>query len=140
MTQVPGAVEVLRQLRQLGITVAIDDFGTGYSALGYLNRFPVDALKIDRSLVADVWSSPGAAAITSAVVAIGKSLNLKVVAEGVETEAQLSFLRKQGCHLIQGFLFGKPVEADAFEKVLRQPPLPREGPLSPQSPTRSAPS
>jgi diguanylate cyclase (GGDEF)-like protein len=125
MTKVPGAVEVLRRLRGLGVSVSIDDFGTGYSALGYLNRFPVDALKIDRSLVLDVWSSAGAAAITTAVVAIGKSLNLRVVAEGVETEAQLAFLRKQGCHLIQGFLFSRPLEAEAFERLLRSPqPLP----------------
>ena len=104
----------------MGVGISIDDFGTGYSALGYLNRFPVDGLKIDRSLVLDVWSSPSAAAITTAVVAIGKSLSLKVVAEGVETEAQLELLAKEGCQYFQGFLCAGPMAADALARLVAQ--------------------
>jgi EAL domain-containing protein (putative c-di-GMP-specific phosphodiesterase class I) len=123
VTQVPGAVDILGKLRALGVRVFIDDFGTGYSALGYLNRFQVDGLKIDKSLVKDVWSSPSAAAITTAVIAIGRSLGLQVVAEGVETETQLAFLSKQGCHHIQGDLFSVPLEAKGLETLLVAPGL-----------------
>ena len=136
MSEAPSAVEVLKRLRTMGIQVGIDDFGTGYSSLGYLNRFPVDGLKIDRTLVMDVSSSAGAAAITTAVIAIGRSLNLRVIAEAVETQDQLNFLQKQGCDLIQGFFFSRPLQPSAFEGLLRDPqrlvaqkPIPAKPPL-----------
>jgi EAL domain-containing protein (putative c-di-GMP-specific phosphodiesterase class I) len=112
-------VELLRHWRQLGLGLSIDDFGTGYSSLGYLKHFPIDALKIDRAFVRDVATAAGDAAITTAVLALGHALDLRVVAEGVETEAQLAFLRQQGCDLVQGFLIGRPMPAEEFTRRLR---------------------
>ncbi|MFN0061104.1 MAG: putative bifunctional diguanylate cyclase/phosphodiesterase [Myxococcaceae bacterium] len=120
MREGDSTLSALRALKALGCTVALDDFGTGYSALGYLNRFPVDSLKIDRALISDVRISPGASAVTSAIVAIGRMMNLLVVAEGVETEAQLAFLKSLGCPLIQGFVFSEPVDADKVPELLGQ--------------------
>ena len=102
----------LRQFKDYGLHLSIDDFGTGYSSLSYLKRFPIDALKIDRSFVTDVTSNPDDAAIATAIILMGHSLKLKVVAEGVETENQLAFLKVLQCNEAQGYLFSPPVPAD----------------------------
>jgi diguanylate cyclase (GGDEF)-like protein len=102
---------VLRGLKELGIKIAIDDFGTGYSSLSYLTTLPIDTLKVDRSFVSGLGTDRGSAEITSAVIALAHSLNLDVVAEGVETETQLEVLRSQGCNKVQGYLFSAPIPA-----------------------------
>lgn len=107
--------EVLVDLREMGFTLAIDDFGTGYSALSYLTRFPIGTLKIDRSFVNEVASHPEREAIVRAIVSMGHSLHLDLVAEGVETEAQAQVLQSLGCHLAQGWLYGRPMAREAFE-------------------------
>ncbi len=110
----------LLRLKRYGVRLSIDDFGTGYSSLAYLQRFPIDALKIDRAFVSDASSSPEESAITLAVINLGHSLGLKVVAEGVETAAQLEFLRAHGCDELQGFLFSAPLpEARARSWYIR---------------------
>lgn len=113
------AVAVLRQLNDLGIHISIDDFGTGYSSLSHLKRFAVNTLKIDRSFVNEVDRNTTDAAIARAIIAMGNSLDLNIIAEGVETESQLEFLRKHHCHEIQGYLFSKPVPADQATRILR---------------------
>jgi EAL domain-containing protein (putative c-di-GMP-specific phosphodiesterase class I) len=102
----------------MGVRLAIDDFGTGYSSLSYLKRFPVDCLKVDQSFVRDVVSDPHDAAITRSVIALAHSLDMEVVAEGVETPEQLAYLREHGCDLIQGYHFSRPVPAAAFARLL----------------------
>jgi diguanylate cyclase (GGDEF)-like protein/PAS domain S-box-containing protein len=121
--------EILVELRKLGFTLAIDDFGTGYSALGYLTRFPITTLKIDRSFVGEVATHPARASIVRAVVAMGHSLGLELVAEGVEDADQAAALRQMGCHLAQGWLYGRPVPRDDFERLHAVLPSP-EGLLS----------
>jgi diguanylate cyclase (GGDEF)-like protein len=106
------SVAVLDQLKELGALIALDDFGTGYSSLGVLKEFPVDTLKIDRSFIRDIGDDEEDRAICSAIVNLGQALKLQVMAEGVETESQMGILRAQGCHLIQGFLFARPMPAD----------------------------
>ena len=102
------ALTVLRALKQLGVTIALDDFGTGYSNLTYLRVLPIDRIKIDKSFVHDLGISPQVDAIVRAVIGIGQALGLEVIAEGVETEAQLAFLQAHGCAQVQGFLLGQP--------------------------------
>ena len=111
--------ETLRTLNTMGIAISVDDFGTGYSSLGYLRRLPLSTLKIDRSFVFDVTTSPDAAAIADTVIAMAHRLNLNVIAEGVEEEAQLRFLRDRGCEMMQGYYFSKPVPAEEFTEILR---------------------
>lgn len=113
-------VEMLGRFKAAGIHISIDDFGTGYSSLSYLKRFPIDALKIDRSFVMNVTTDPDDAAIATAIILLGHSLKLSVVAEGVETESQLEFLRVLQCNEIQGYLFSPPVPADRAEQLLRE--------------------
>ena len=113
-----AAIEVLRALRSLGVRLSIDDFGTGYSSLGYVKRLPVSRLKIDQSFVRDVHSDPGNAAIACAMITLGHSLNLEVLAEGVETMAERDWLRAAGCRLAQGYLFSRPVGASAVPGLL----------------------
>jgi len=110
-----------RELKTMGLKLVIDDFGTGYSSLSYLKQFPVGKLKIDRSFIRDVATDPDDAAITSAVISMAKSLNLKVIAEGVENEAQMSFLRAHQCDEIQGYYFSQPLSAEEAAEKLRGP-------------------
>ena len=110
---------VLQDLKAMGVKLAIDDFGTGYSSLSYLRQFPVHRLKIDRSFIKAVAVNSDDAAITSAIISMGKNLNLKVIAEGVEDEAQLSFLRNHHCDEIQGYYFSPPLSSDEIEKKLQ---------------------
>jgi diguanylate cyclase (GGDEF)-like protein/PAS domain S-box-containing protein len=118
MQNAERAIEILQRFRDMGTLVSIDDFGTGYSSLGYLKSFPIDSLKIDRSFVRDVPGDSDDVAITQAIIAMAHSLNLKVIAEGVENEDQLEFLREQGCDQVQGYLLSAPVAADEFVKLL----------------------
>jgi EAL domain-containing protein (putative c-di-GMP-specific phosphodiesterase class I) len=104
----------LHALRELGVGLSIDDFGTGYSSLAYLNRFPIDKLKIDRSFVHDMLGESTDRAITMAIIALGHTLGLKVVAEGVELPRQAALLREARCDELQGYLFGRPMPADAL--------------------------
>jgi diguanylate cyclase (GGDEF)-like protein len=113
---------VLRALKDLGVRLAIDDFGTGYSSLSYLRRFPIDTLKIDQSFVQDIDSDTEEAVLVNAIIAIGKSLKLGVVAEGIETRPQLAFLQSQHCAEGQGYYFSRPVAAEAFATLLETGP------------------
>ena len=113
---------VLRALKDLGVRLAIDDFGTGYSSLSYLRRFPIDTLKIDQSFVQDIDGDTGEAVLISAIIAMGKSLKLGVVAEGIETRPQLAFLQSQHCAEGQGYYFSRPVAAEAFATLLETGP------------------
>jgi diguanylate cyclase (GGDEF)-like protein/PAS domain S-box-containing protein len=131
------ALEELHQLRRAGISIAIDDFGTGYSSLSKLANFPADRLKIDRSFLFGVKSERDDAPLISATIALAHQLGMKVTAEGVETPAQLAFLRRRGCDLLQGFLFSRPVPADQFEALLAQPPAAITQRLIGQRPRRS---
>ena len=114
-----AARALLGELERLGLGIALDDFGTGYSALGYLRQFPFDTLKIDRSFVAGLHEDDGSAAITAAIVAMASRLDLRVVAEGVETRRQLESLRALGCDQVQGYLFSRPVPISEFEDWVR---------------------
>jgi EAL domain-containing protein (putative c-di-GMP-specific phosphodiesterase class I) len=114
MSNAPRTLEVLGELRELGIKLSIDDFGTGYSSLSALQQLPVETLKIDQSFVRDAATDPEDATLVRTIIEMGRSLGLEVVAEGVETEAQLAFLRERGCHYGQGLLFGEPMDADAL--------------------------
>jgi diguanylate cyclase (GGDEF)-like protein/PAS domain S-box-containing protein len=118
MRNAEEAVSMLNELHALGIGLAIDDFGTGYSSLSYLKRFPVDRLKIDRSFVSDIGVSVDGETITSAIIALAHSLKLQVIAEGVETSAQLEFLKKRECDEMQGFYFAKPLSTQAISELL----------------------
>ncbi len=125
MRDLERASQRLTQLKGLGLKLSIDDFGTGYSSLTYLKRFPVDVLKIDRSFVKDLCQDPNDAALTSAIIAMGTSLNLELVAEGVETWGQADFLIQRGCYLVQGFLFAQALSGDAFAGLIGDGLLPR---------------
>ena len=129
MSDVSLAVELLHSMKNLGVKLSIDDFGTGYSSLSYLSRFPIDVLKIDRSFVADIGRDANDAAIVASIIALAHNLTLDVIAEGVETEEQLDYLRRHGCDEMQGYFFSRPLAADAFEALLKQR---RCLPLAPQ--------
>jgi diguanylate cyclase (GGDEF)-like protein len=114
MKDVESTITKLNQLHKMGISLSIDDFGTGYSSLNYLKLFPIDNLKIDRSFVFNITSDSTDAAIAASVILLAHSMNLKVTAEGVETNEQLEMLRRQGCDYVQGFFFSKPIAAEKF--------------------------
>ena len=131
MSDVTPAVELLHRMKALGINLSIDDFGTGYSSFSYLSRFPIDVLKIDRSFVADITHDANDAAIVSSIIALAHNLKLAVIAEGVETLAQLDYLRSHGCDEMQGYYFSKPLCAADFEALLiegRCLPMPAPAP------------
>nr|WP_314526953.1 EAL domain-containing protein [uncultured Pseudomonas sp.] len=115
MREVSEAMQILDGLKNLGLSIAVDDFGTGYSSLNYLKQFPIDVLKIDRTFVDGLPSGEQDAQIARAIIAMAHSLNLAVIAEGVETQEQLDFLREHGCDEVQGYLFGRPMPASGFE-------------------------
>ncbi|QQX58148.1 EAL and GGDEF domain-containing protein [Pseudomonas chlororaphis] len=115
MREVSEAMQILDGLKNLGLSIAVDDFGTGYSSLNYLKQFPIDVLKIDRTFVDGLPSGEQDAQIARAIIAMAHSLNLAVIAEGVETHEQLDFLREHGCDEVQGYLFGRPMPANSFE-------------------------
>jgi EAL domain-containing protein (putative c-di-GMP-specific phosphodiesterase class I) len=132
MSNSEAAVQALRQIKALGVRLSVDDFGTGYSSLAYLKRFPIDALKIDREFIRDVGTDADDGTIALAIINLAGSLGLKVIAEGVETEAQLDFLRAHGCDEMQGYYFSRPLPVDEIGRLLHDgaglalPPLPRE--------------
>jgi EAL domain-containing protein (putative c-di-GMP-specific phosphodiesterase class I) len=109
---------VLEALKDMGVQLALDDFGTGYSSLSYLRRFPIDTLKIDQSFVHDLTTDADDASIVSAMIGMGKSLHMGVVAEGVQTHAQLAFLQEHACPEGQGYYFSQPLAADALAQLL----------------------
>lgn len=118
MTNPDEAIKILKKINEMGIQLAIDDFGTGYSSLSYLKRLPIDKLKIDQSFISELPSDDEDVSITKAVIALSKSLNLRVIAEGVEVKEQRDFLVENGCNSIQGFFYGKPMSASSLEKFL----------------------
>jgi EAL domain-containing protein (putative c-di-GMP-specific phosphodiesterase class I) len=121
MANAEETAQALRELKAMGLQLAIDDFGTGYCSLSYLKEFPVNKLKIDRSFIRGVALDSDDAAITTAIIHMAHSLNLKVVAEGVENDAQLAFLRENRCDAIQGFYFSSPLSEAEFERIARSP-------------------
>lgn len=133
MTDVENAVAILRKLKTLGVQLSIDDFGTGYSSLAYLKRFPIDLLKIDQSFVRDIAVDPDDAAIVLSTISLAHSLRLKVIAEGVESEAQLAFLQRNGCDYMQGYYFSHPLPPEECDQLLRHGksmPLPDDSPVT----------
>jgi diguanylate cyclase (GGDEF)-like protein/PAS domain S-box-containing protein len=118
MSDITPAVDLLHRMKALGVNLSIDDFGTGYSSLSYLSRFPIDVLKIDRSFVADITRDANDEAIVTSIIALAHNLKLAVIAEGVETEEQLDYLRRHGCDEMQGYYFSKPLPAHEFEQLL----------------------
>ena len=120
MANPQAAISTLADLHRRGIRLAIDDFGTGYSSLSYLKRFAVSKIKIDQGFVRDITEDPDDKAIVGAIISMARSLGIQTVAEGVETEAQLKYLREEGCNEVQGYLFSKPMTADAFESYITE--------------------
>ncbi len=120
MQDAESAIAALREIKAMGVEISVDDFGTGYSSLSYLHRFPLDTLKIDRSFVKDIESDSYERAITRTIITMAHNLDLNVIAEGVETQAQLNLLTKYGCDQLQGYLFSKPLPADDMTALLRE--------------------
>jgi EAL domain-containing protein (putative c-di-GMP-specific phosphodiesterase class I) len=114
------AIDLMEKLKSIGVRFSLDDFGTGQSSLKYLKKLPLDQIKIDRSFVRDIASDPNDATIVNTIIVMSKAMGLDVIAEGVETEAQREFLDLHGCPKFQGYLFGKPIPLDQFEKKLRE--------------------
>jgi EAL domain-containing protein (putative c-di-GMP-specific phosphodiesterase class I) len=111
-------IRILSEFKEMDVQLAVDDFGTGYSSLGYLRRFPIDRLKIDRSFIDDVPTSQHDATIAKAIISLAHNLGLQVIAEGVENRAQLAFLAENGCDEIQGYLLSKPLDEVALRRFV----------------------
>jgi EAL domain-containing protein (putative c-di-GMP-specific phosphodiesterase class I) len=124
MKHAESTAAILRSLRAKGVRVAVDDFGTGYSSLSYLRKFKIDALKIDQSFVGQITNTNDDATIVVAVISMARSLNLKVIAEGVETLEQLLFLRAHECDMAQGYYFSRPLPPEEFVALLRSQSMP----------------
>jgi EAL domain-containing protein (putative c-di-GMP-specific phosphodiesterase class I) len=118
MQNADNTIHILRDLKALGVRIAMDDFGTGYSSLNYLKRFPIDTLKLDQMFVRNVTSDPSDAAIVTAIITMAHSLNLNVIAEGVESEEQFAFLKSRRCDCVQGYLFGYPFTVEEVDRFL----------------------
>ncbi len=118
LDNVENVIAKMNQLKQKGLCFSLDDFGTGYSSLAYLSRLPMDQLKIDKSFVQNLLADPHCGAIAQTIIALGQTLGLSVIAEGVEAEEQLEFLERMGCKSFQGYLFGKPLSIMDFERLL----------------------
>ncbi len=131
MRNVSRAVKVLDAIQRRGIRLAIDDFGTGYSSMSLMKQFPIDTIKIDRSFVRDLPDDSEDKAIAQAIISMGKALGMTVVAEGVETAEQQTFLRDHACDEMQGFLFSKPLPPQQMAELLRSAPLVVAPPLQP---------
>ncbi|MCR5868979.1 MAG: putative bifunctional diguanylate cyclase/phosphodiesterase [Aquincola tertiaricarbonis] len=128
MKDLQNVIPSLHRLNEIGVEISIDDFGTGYSSLAYLTTLPISELKIDRSFVRDLGITPQSSAVVTAIIALARSLGLRVIAEGVENLRQMEVLHRLGCGVMQGFLFSKPIEPDSIEKWLQQTVLPRKAP------------
>jgi len=128
MKELQSVIPALHQLKDINVEVAIDDFGTGYSSLAYLTTLPIAELKIDRSFVRDLGVTPQSSGIVTAIIAVARSLNLRVIGEGVENLRQMEVLHRLGCSLMQGFLFSQPIPPDDLERWLQQTVLPRRAP------------
>ncbi|HEO65391.1 MAG TPA: EAL domain-containing protein, partial [Spirochaetes bacterium] len=120
LVNVDRATSLLHSLKEIGVKISIDDFGTGYSSLNYLKRFPIDTLKIDQSFVKDIVTDQDDAAITKAIIAMGHSLRLDVIAEGVETKEQLAFLREHQCNKVQGYFYSRPLPSEGIVSFLKK--------------------
>ncbi len=128
MKDLQNVIPALHRLNEIGVEISIDDFGTGYSSLAYLTTLPISELKIDRTFVRDLGITPQSSAVVTAIIALARSLGLRVIAEGVETLRQMEVLHRLGCGLMQGFLFSRPIAADDLEAWLQQTVLPRKAP------------
>jgi EAL domain-containing protein (putative c-di-GMP-specific phosphodiesterase class I) len=117
---VEDAIEKMLELKAIGIRFSMDDFGTGYSSLSHLNRLPLDQVKIDQSFVRDITQDKNRRAMVRTIISIANNFGLNIIAEGVETDAQLAYLMQYGCNSFQGYLFGKPVPLQEFEHLCRQ--------------------
>jgi EAL domain-containing protein (putative c-di-GMP-specific phosphodiesterase class I) len=136
MQDLQQAISTMKELQAMGISLSIDDFGTGYSSLAALKSFPIARLKIDQSFVRDLPDNENDKAIATAVISLGHKLNLKVIAEGVETQEQQTFLRENGCDEIQGYFFSRAVSFDEISLLLRTPRLPQPEPIARPVPVR----
>jgi EAL domain-containing protein (putative c-di-GMP-specific phosphodiesterase class I) len=119
MKRTESTESILKALRARGVQVAVDDFGTGYSSLSYLKKFSIDTLKIDQSFVRQITTAPDETTIVTAIISMGRSLNLRVVAEGVETQKELAFLQAHDCDEAQGYYFSSPLPPQEFAKFLK---------------------
>jgi EAL domain-containing protein (putative c-di-GMP-specific phosphodiesterase class I) len=133
MENATDSIEMLNELKEMGLKLAVDDFGTGYSSLTYLSRFPLDELKIDRSFVSGLPGERHSLAIVGAIIALARELNLRVVAEGVETREQLQFLRARECDEYQGYLCSRPAPPEAFAILMRRQPSQRAIDIAPSA-------